>query len=395
MQKFNRCVPLDRWAEERSYFVFGPRQTGKSTMLRDLFPEARWFNLFESDTFRELARRPEIIRKTLKASDRFIVIDEIQRLPGLLNEVQVMIDAHPRLRFLLTGSSQRSLRRKGTNMLAGRARVMHLHPLVWPEAGLEWWAKRLHWGGLPGILQASDPRAELNAYVGTYLQEEVRVEGAVRSMESFARVMDVAGLCNGDILNFTKIGDDAAVPPRLVREYFQLIEDTLIGFQVPPFQGGKKRKPVSTAKFYFFDTGVAHRLMDLKSLGRGTPAFGDALEHFIALELRAWLSYTRSAEALEYWRTLTHVETDFVIGGRWAIEVKAAARVADRDLKGLRQIAEEASFERRVIVCLEPQAWQTDDGIEVMPVTEFLADLWSRPGMAPAQAAAPVKKKRR
>lgn len=368
---------MKRLISTRSLFLFGPRQTGKTTLLQTVFPEAVFYNLLEADTFRELSARPERIRQRLTGRETVIVVDEIQRLPSLLNEVQAMLDRTPSLRFVLTGSSARSLRRGGVNLLGGRAREAHLFPLMSVEAGRDALARRLSVGSLPAVLDSAEPWEDLAAYVGTYLREEIRAEGLVRSIETFSRFLEVAALSNGQLVNYTQAGSDAGVPARTVREHFRLLEDTLLGWMVRPFGGTTKRKPVATEKFYLFDTGVANYLMRRREVLPGSPEFGQALEHQIFLELQAWLNYNRSDEPLTFWRSQSKMEVDFVVGDRVAIEVKASERVSERDAKGLRALSEDVRLQRRIVVSRERHGWRTEDGIEVMPVEEFLESLWA------------------
>ena len=373
---YERTLDLKTLLRHRSVFVFGARQTGKSTLLRHLFPEAVYFDLLEADTFRELSARPEYMRQTVPPGTRLVVIDEVQKLPALLDEVHLMIERHKAMRFVLTGSSARKLKRGGANLLAGRALVTRLHPLVSPEIGSGRLLSRLNRGSLPAVLDSEIPHEDLKAYVGTYLQEEIRSEGLTRSVENFSRFLEVAGACNGEQVNFTQVGSDAGVPPRTIREYFQILEDTLIAYSLPAYQKTIKRKPVATAKFFLFDVGVANTLLRRSDIVAGSEAFGRALEHLIFLELRAHLDYTRSDLPLTYWRTRSRIEVDFVIGDRVAIEVKGTARVTRRDLKGLRALGEELPLEKQIVVCTEPRL-RTDDGVELIPVEQFLEDLWA------------------
>ena len=372
---FQRRLQLQKLIEGSSIFLFGPRQTGKTTLVHMQFSQARYFNLLESDTFRELTARPELIRKSLTKRDRVIVVDEIQRLPTLLNEIQAIIDSRPDARFVLTGSSARTLRRKGTNLLGGRAGVSHLFPLLTSEIGKPLIEKRCEIGSLPRVLLSPKPRQDLRNYVGVYLSEEIRAESLVRNIETFSRFLEVAALSNGALINFTKIGSDAGVPPRTVREHFQILEDTLLGTLLPPYQKTVKRKPISTAKFYLFDVGVANMLMKREQVLPGSREFGEALEHLIFCELSAYLSYTNSSRRLSFWRSQSQLEVDFVIGDDIAIEVKATARVGKSDFKGLRALAEEIPLKRKIVVCLENSRWQEDDGIEIIPANDFLHDL--------------------
>lgn len=383
---YDRVLDLSGLLRDRSAFLFGARQTGKTTLLRTRYPDAPFYNLLEADTFRELSARPELVRRRLRGAETLVVIDEIQRLPSLLSEVQVMIDRNPRLRFVLSGSSARSLRRGGINLLGGRARVAHLFPLIAAETEFRGLDRRLSIGSLPAVYDSASPREDLKAYVGTYLQEEIRAEGLVRSIETFSRFLDVAALSNGKLLNFTEIGSDAGVPPRTVREHFQLLVDTLIGLLVEPLQVNRKRKPVATSKFYFFDVGVANCLLRRPAVKPGSPEYGQALEHLVLLELEAFRSYRRLDQPLNFWRTHSGFEVDFVLGGEVAVEVKAAEKITERDFRGLRALAEETPLRRKVLVSRERSAWRSDDGIEVLPAQDFLRRLWAG-DIIPRQAA--------
>ena len=257
---FSRLLDPRPLLAHSSLFLFGPRQTGKSTLLRTLFPTAKFYDLLEADTFRELSAAPELIRQRLRTEDTLVIIDEIQKLPSLLDEIHLLIERQKSLRFILTGSSARKLKRGGANLLAGRALTYHLHPLVAPEVGYDQLHARLNRGSLPAIFTSPIPQELLKAYVGTYLQEEILAEGLVRNIGSFSRFLSTAGLTNGEQVNFTAVGSDTGVPPRTVREYYQVLEDTLVGYLLPTFQHTNKRKPVTTPKFYFFDVGIANVL---------------------------------------------------------------------------------------------------------------------------------------
>ena len=373
---YTRALDLRDLAKHRSLFLLGPRQTGKSTLLRTLFPDAVYFDLLEADTFRELSARPEYMRQTLRPQDKLVVVDEVQKLPALLDEVHLLIERDKDIRFILTGSSARKLKRGHANLLAGRAWPLRLHPLVSPELAHDRLLERLNRSGLPAILDSAFYQEDLKAYVGMYLQEEIRAEGLSRSIEAFSRFLEVAGLCNGEQVNFTSVGSDAGVPPRTVREYYQVLEDTLVGYILPPYAGTTRRKPVATAKFFLFDVGVANALMRRGEIVPGSEGFGRALEHLIFLELRAFLDYRRLDAPLTYWRSRSMLEVDFVIGDAIAVEVKGKGRVSHRDYKGLLALKEEVPLRRMLVVCTEPRRRTDDDGVEVLPVEEFLRDLW-------------------
>jgi uncharacterized protein len=231
-------------------------------------------------------------------------------------------------------------------------------------------------GALPGIIDSPDAKRDLNNYVGIYLREEIQAEALTRSIESFARVLNFSSHLNTEQINYTKVGNDAGVPPRTVRDYFQIFQDTLIAHILAPYQKTTKRKAVATEKFYFFDTGVARSLARAGDIQQATPAFGKALEHLIYLELLAYRDYAQKDVALYYWRSQSQFEVDFVINDSIAIEVKASARVANQDLKGLKALAEEQTLERKIVVSGESTR-RTVDGIEIIPYGEFLTDLWA------------------
>lgn len=377
MTEIHRFLNLDGLLEHKSLFLFGPRQVGKTTFLRQRYAGARHYNLLDSVEFRELAARPELIRERLRPDEKLVLIDEVQRLPALLDEAQIVLDRNPSVRFVFTGSSARKLRHGGANLLGGRAWLTRMHPLVSAELGFGDLSDRLNRGSLPHVLFSPRPEEELNAYVGAYLMEEIQAEGAVRSIGNFSRFLPVAALASGEQLNFTSIGNDCQVAPRLVREYFQVLDDTLVGHMLEPLRGTSKRKAVASAKFYLFDVGVANALVRRGPVEPGSEGFGRALEHLIFLELRAWLDYTRRASLpLTYWRSLSQLEVDFVLGDSVGIEVKASPLTSRRDYKGLLALAEDIPLRRKIVVCLEREARTTDEGIEVIPVREFLVRLW-------------------
>ena len=335
---YSRIIGLEQLLTHRSLFLFGARQTGKSTLVHHRFADAVFFDLL--------------------AGAKLVVIDEVQKLPGLLDEVQLMIERDKELRFLLTGSSARKLKRGGANLLAGRAWVTHLHPLVFAEVGPGRLLDRLNHGSLPAVMDSELPREDLKAYVGTYLREEIRAEGLTRSIENFSRFLTVAATCNGEQLNYTAVGSDAGVPP------------------LPAYRKTVKRKPVATSKFYFFDVGVANTLLKRSEIVPGSETFGKALEHLIFLEIRAMLDYARGDAPFTYWRSLSGAEVDFLVGDRVAIEVKAKDRVTRRDQSGLHALAEDIGLDRKLIVCNEPRR-RWDDTVEIVPIEEFLSDLWA------------------
>lgn len=332
------------------------------------------YDLLDSATYLALSRDPGRIAQELTARDRMVVIDEIQRLPDLLNDVHRLIEER-RVRFLLTGSSARKLRRGGVNLLGGRARTKYLHPLSWRELGERFDLRRAASRGLlPSIYFSDDPRADLEAYAGTYLQEEIVGAGATRNVPAFSRFLHVAALANATIVNFTNLARDAQVARTTVYEYFDILRDTLVLHELPAWRKSRKRKPLASSKYYFFDVGVLATLQG-REFRPGTPEYGEALETYLLHELVCHRDY-RSGEPLAYWRSTSGFEVDFVIGDHTAVEVKGTANVGPSDLKGLRALAEEGVLRRLLLVSLEPRPRRVD-AIEIVPLPHFLEALWA------------------
>jgi predicted AAA+ superfamily ATPase len=369
-----RVIDLSRLLEQKSHFLLGPRQTGKSHLIRHTLPNARVYDLLDSATYLDLSARPGRLAEESRADDTLIVIDEIQRLPGLLNEVHRLIEQRG-IRFLLTGSSARKLRGGGVNLLGGRARVRHLHPLCFRELGAHFALERaLHHGLLPSVYFSDDPKADLDAYSGMYLQQEIVAEGATRNVPAFSRFLGVAAQCNGTIVNFTSVANDAQVPRTTIYEYFAILRDTLLLEEVPAWRASRTRKPLVSSKYFFFDVGVVGQLQG-RLFQPGTPEFGTALETYIAHELFCYRDYV-SGEPIHHWRSASGIEVDFLLGEHTAIEVKAKRSIGGQDLRSLRAIREENRLKRYVCVTLESRP-RTVDGIEILPVTAFLESLWN------------------
>jgi predicted AAA+ superfamily ATPase len=369
-----RVLDLPARLGRKSHFLFGPRQTGKTTLIHETLPNARVYDLLDSGVYLSLSRDPGRLAEEIGPDERLVAIDEVQRLPILLNEVHRLIEARD-IRFLLTGSSARSLRRGGVNLLGGRARTLHLHPLTYSELGDRFELERaITRGTLPSIYFSDDPAANLDAYAGTYLQQEVVAEGAVRNVPAFSRFLRVAALCNGSIVNFTKVANDAQVPRTTVYEYFEILKDTLILRELPAWRRSVRRKPVASSKYYFFDVGVASALQG-RATGLGTTEFGRALETYLMHELWAYADY-RSGDPLAFWRSTSGYEVDFVIGDHTAVEVKSTHTVSTRDLKPLRALVEEGLLRRHLCVSLEARP-RTVEGVTVLPWRDFLTALWA------------------
>jgi len=373
-QVVERWLKLPALLQKKSYFLLGPRQTGKTFLIQQTLSNARVYDLLDHSVYLALSQNPGRMAEELTSKDRIVVIDEIQRLPELLNEVHRLIESRG-VRFLLTGSSARKLRRGGINLLGGRARTKHLHPLTYGELGAQFDLHRaVERGLLPSIYFSDDPRADLQSYAGAYLQQEIVAEGATRNIPAFGRFLKVASFCNGTIVNFTNVANDAQVKRTTVYEYFEILKDTLLLYELPAWRKTRKRKPLASSKYYFFDVGVVSALQG-RRFRPGTPEFGEALETYLLHELTAYSDYV-SGEPLSYWRTTTGFEVDFIFGDHTAVEVKAKENVSAQDLRSLRALAEEKQFERYLCVSLEPRARKVD-GISILPIIEFLQALWN------------------
>lgn len=372
-----RIMDFSATLKRKSVFLFGPRQTGKSYLLKHRYPDAPYYDLLKSDLFFKLAAHPELLREQLLdlPENSTIIIDEIQKLPVLLDEVHYLIE-NKNLHFVLTGSSARKLKYGASNLLGGRAITWHLFPLVSaeiPDYNLE---RIVNWGSLPSVYDSPEPIEDLEAYVGTYLQEEIVAEGIVRKLEHFSKFLEMAALSNTEILNYSNIAGDLGMPAKTVREYFQILQDTLLGSVLEPYYKTVKRKAISTAKFYFFDIGVSNVLSGRFAIKPKSDLFGKAFEHFIYLELKAYLHYKRIRDKLTFWRSTGGYEVDFVIGDHTGIEVKGADNIQPKHLKGLRALGEEVPLQNKIIVSLIDHKQKKED-IVVYPYREFLSDLWS------------------
>lgn len=364
-----------------SCFLWGPRQTGKSTLLRELFPNAPTYDLLSSREFRRLAADPGIFAEECRglASKREpVIVDEIQKLPELLDEVHSLISRHG-LKFILTGSSPRKLLRGGGNLLGGRAVRHELLPLTsaeLPDLSLD---HALNRGLLPPHYLCDDAAMRLEAYVGDYLREEVLAEALTRNLPAFQRFLEAAALSNGQIVNAATIAREIGVAANTVRGYFEILVDTLVATWLPAWTKRAKRRVIQAPRFWFFDVGLVNELTRRGTLVPGSTDFGAAFEHFIFMELRAHAIYApRGAGlAVSYWRTASGLEVDFILGNaEVAVEVKATDKPTADHLKGLRAWREEHPKSRCILVCRMPRGRLTDDGVELLPWREFLRQLW-------------------
>ena len=386
MQRFSpieRALTI-RWTPNpltgsAAVFLWGARQTGKTTYLKRTFPDALTFDLLDTTLAAELSVRPAVLRERVLA-DRpaLVVVDEVQHVPALLTEVHWLLENTP-TRFVLCGSSARKLRREARNLMGGRATDQHMLPLTSLELGRVDLPHLLRVGALPSHYLVADPTPLLRAYVNNYLKAEIIDESVTRNVPAFSRFLKVVGLTCGQQLNHSNIARESGVSAATVRNYFQILADTLLGFTLEPWRGRQKRRLVETSKFYLFDVGVANQLHpDGAAVTEGSDRFGRAFEHFILNEVRAYLEYRWRDQKLSYWRTSSGFEVDLVIGDMdVVVECKSAREIRTSDLKGLRALADEHTVRRRLVVSRIAEPRTTDDGIELVPWERFCAELWA------------------
>lgn len=372
-----RTLALDKL--KKSIFLLGPRQTGKSSLLKHAYPHIKKINLLKTDELLKYSTQPSLLRKELTATDLIVAIDEIQKLPILLDEVQYLIDEY-NIKFILTGSSARKLRKNGINLLGGRANSYHLHPFTYSEMGADFnILDSLSYGTLPPIYFSDSPRKDLKSYVGDYLQQEIIAEGASRNIPAFSRFLEASALLNGQMINYQKIADHSSVAKSTVIEYYKILKDTLIAFEVLPWQKSIIRKPIQTSKYYFFDIGVARSLQKRDKIKLSSPDLGDAFECWMAHELKSFLDYKSDGDELYYWRSTSQYEVDFILNDSLAIEVKAKNKFSKADFKGLIALSEEKLLDSYIMVGMHDKPYQ-EGPILVLPWKDFLNKLYSGSG---------------
>ena len=364
-------------AGNESLFLWGARQTGKSTLLKELFSDSIWFDLLLSDVFERLQRNPSQLREIIIATgnQKPVVIDEVQRIPELLNEIHWLI-TNKNIRFILSGSSPRKIIRSGANLLGGRALRYELYPLISREIPDFNLLKALNNGLLPRHYLSANPQKLISAYIGSYLRDEIMAEAKIRNIVSFSRFLEVAAFSNGEMVNYTNIASECGVSSPTIKEYFQILEDTLTGRFLPSFQKKPKRRVILAPKFYYFDVGIVNFLLKRGKIEMGSEAFGNAFEHFIYQEIYAHSSYSGLNYPIAYWRTASKIEIDFVLGDHEvAIEVKSTKMANPRHLKGLKSFSEEYSVSKSILISNDPYPRQIND-ILVLPWKIFLQKLW-------------------
>ena len=383
MGMFERKLDFDI-SRKHTCFLWGPRQTGKSTLLRERFPGAPYYDLLLASEFRRLTARPDLLREECEAlgwnaaNQPFpIIIDEVQKVPELLDLVHWLI-GHLGLRFILCGSSGRKLMRGGGNLLGGRAVRLELMPLTVeeiPDFSLE---RALNHGLLPPHYLAENAGLLLASYVGDYLREEILAESLARSLPIFQRFLETAALSNGHTVNFSAVARDVGLSAPSIRSYFEILTDTLIGVWVPAWRKRAKRRVVESPRFYFFDVGLANELARRGELKPGSAEFGAAFEHLIFMELRAHSAYVGDRYPIAYWRTSSGFEVDFVLAdAAVAVEAKSTDNPTSDHLHGLRAFVQEHKPRQAILACRVPRPRKTSDGIDILPWRVFLRRLWA------------------
>jgi uncharacterized protein len=371
----------------QSAFLWGARKTGKTTLLRQLFPESLVFDFLDTRLYLEMLKEPWLFRERIIAKLNTntlplkipVILDEVQKAPLVLDEVHWLIE-NKGISFIMSGSSARKLRRGHANLLGGRAWSYRLHPFTTQELPDIDLLRALNHGLIPSHYLSDNPRKALTGYVDDYLTEEIKAEGLTRNLAAFARFMDLLGFCNGNLINFTNIARDCGVNVRTVQEYFSILDETLIGTLVEPFGKHRKRTTISsTPKFYLFDTGIAAFLSRTKISDRRGADFGRLFEIFIFNELKAHSDYSELHYPIRFWRTTSGNEVDFVMGdGEVAIEVKGGGmRIDTADCRSLLRFKDEFKPRRAIIVCTEPEPRTRQDGIEIIPWQTFLKSMWA------------------
>lgn len=375
MQIKKRALDL-KLPAKRSAFLWGPRKVGKTYWLtHELKPEVL-IDFLETDTFAAYASRPSLLRQRYLDHRGLVVIDEVQKIPAILDEVQWLM-THRDVSFLLTGSSARKLRRGHANLLGGRAWRRTMVPLSFVEVGGFDLARVMVSGMLPPHFLSPDPVEDLRAYVADYLKEEIAAEALTQNIPAFADFLRVAAISSGELINYVNMGRETGVSHRVVRTYFGILEDTLLGFRVAPWRKSRTRRMVLTEKFYLFDVGVANYLARC-SPQPGSMEFGKAFEHFILMEIKAYQAYRKPDLPITFWRASSGQEVDFVLGDKDAvIEVKSSDRVHEGDLRGLKALLEDGAVKNCLVVCAEPQPRKVEKNIQILPWKDFLERLWA------------------
>lgn len=361
--------------KNKSFFLFGPRGTGKTTWLKENFKKAVYLDLLESEIYNDLLANPQRLENFIpQGFDDWIILDEVQRVPTLLNEAHRLIEKS-KLKFILTGSSARKLKQKDINLLAGRALTYHLYPLTTLELKNDFSLKHaLTYGHLPATFSEPDIKRYLESYVTTYLREEVLQEGLTRNLGAFSRFLETASFSQGQVLNMSEIARECACHRKVVENYFSILKDMMIGYYLPVFSKRAKRRLILHPKFYFFDVGIYRTLRPKGPLDLPEEIEGTALETFIYQEIKALNDYLELGYSLFYWRTASQIEVDFVLYGQpgiIAIEVKRTKKSSAKHLKGLKTFLKDYPTAKAYFVYLGERTMR-DGKIEIVPIRKFL-----------------------
>lgn len=374
---YRRIFDIENRLDE-AMFLFGGRQTGKSTLLKERFPKAVYMDLLKSDVRNRFKQHPEEFRESLLRypPETLVIVDEIQKVPELLDEVHWLM-VEKGLWFILSGSSVRKIKKSGANNLGGRAIPETLFPLVSaeiPDFDLE---RAVQNGMIPRHYAVANARNRMRAYIDLYLKEEIIEEALVQNADEFVRFMEVAAIMDGEILNYENVASDCEVSANTVKAYYKILVDTLLGFEVPAYRKVIKRKLYKAPRFYYFDVGIANHLTKRYHLAPRTPEYGHAFEHLIMQEIAAYLGYTNSDEELTYWHTYENLEVDAVIGdARVAIEIKSKEHIDNDDKKGVTEFAKEHPDTRQIIVSRDRISRRSGD-VDLYYVTDFFKALWA------------------
>lgn len=377
---FQRIAPLPT-KPEASFFLWGPRKTGKSSLIKQLYSDVWRVDLLNTDNFSKYSVRPALLREEClaRSSPRFVLIDEIQKIPALLDEVHLLIEDHQFI-FGMCGSSARKLKRGHANLLGGRATRYELRGLVYPELGDQFDLVRLlNRGFLPSHYLSNNYLKLTDSYINEYLKEEIAAEGLVRNLPLFSDFLRAAAFSDTEIVNYTNIASDCGVSSKTVKEYFQILQDTLIGEFLPAYNRRPKRKVIHAPKFYFFDVAIPNLLTRRGELQLGSEIAGKAFENWLFHELKSHILYKEKNAHLAYWKLAdSGREVDFIINDcEVAIEAKGTSKVRPDHLKGLRELKKDhPSVKKRLLVSLEQMPRMTDDQILILPYRDFLQSLW-------------------
>ena len=377
MSYYPRTLQIDL-RRHNAAFLWGPRKVGKTTLLQNQFPDAYFVDLLQTDRKTSLLLRPSLLREEV-AANRYdlVVVDEVQKVPALLDEVHWCLE-NTGTRFILCGSSARKLKHGAANLLGGRAWRFELFPLTTQELGECGLLRMLNHGLIPLHYDEKKPERSLRGYVLDYIEQEIHSEALTRNVPAFARFLEAVAATHGRLINYSNIARDCGVASKTVREYFRILEDTLLGHTLEPWRKKKHRRLIETAKFYLFDVGVVRALSGMRLIQEGTDEFGRAFEHFLIEEIRAWMAYTEQFLPLAYWRTSTGLEVDLIIGDlQLAVEFKASRKVDERDTKGLRALMEDQKVRRAAIVSQDSPIRKLDGNITVYPWKVFCEKLWA------------------